>query len=47
MTSATRLLSGLLWRMVKARFRFFHRAVGWLAVLIVIYILWTVWNWIA
>gem|GEM_PF-3475049 len=45
MISATRVLRGLLWQMVKARFRFLHRAVGWLAVLMVIYVLWTLWTW--
>jgi hypothetical protein len=47
MASTTRLLIGLLWQMVEARFRFLHRVLGWIAVLIVIYILWTVWTWIA
>ncbi len=46
MRTATRLLSGLLWQMVKARFQFLHRAVGWLAALMVVYVLWTVWTWI-
>jgi len=47
MRSTTRVLRGLLWKMVKVRFRFLHRAVGWMAALITFYIFWTVWTWIA